>query len=270
MKNVNKEMDKFKITIIQPDIIWENPSGNFRKLEKLTERSGDTDLIVLPEMFSTGFTMQPEKLKEGMNGPSVSWMKDQAAHKDVAITGSLIIEEDNHVFNRCLWVFPDGKIEYYDKRHLFTMSGEKEHYSPGNRRLTVEYRGWRFYPLICYDLRFPVWSRNTDNFDVMLYLANWPAPRHQVWKTLLQARAIENQAYCIGVNRVGKDGNGLDYLGDSCLIDPRGNAYYSGDIEDVRTFEISYSELHDFRKKFPVLKDMDGFDFADPDLEFTN
>ncbi|MDD4109175.1 MAG: hypothetical protein PHH93_10705, partial [Prolixibacteraceae bacterium] len=203
-----------------------------------------------------------EGLKDSRNNKSVNWMKEQAARKNCALVGSLIIEEDSKVFNRCIWAFPDGRVEYYDKRHLFTMSGEREQYTPGEKMLLVEYRGWRFCPLICYDLRFPVWSRNTDRYDVLLYLANWPAARHDVWKTLLPARAIENQAYCIGVNRVGKDGNGLDYLGDSCLVNPKGISHLLGDKEEVRTFEISYSELHDFRRKFPVLDDMDSFTLA--------
>jgi len=257
-------MDKFKITLIQPDIIWENPSWNLKKLEEMIGGAGDTDLIVLPEMFSTGFTMQPEKLKEDMNGKSVLWMKDIAAEKNVALVGSLIISEGDRIYNRCLWVFPEGNVEYYDKHHLFSMSGEKEHYSPGHKRLIVDYRGWRFCPLVCYDLRFPVWSSNTDNYDVLLYVANWPAARHRAWTTLLPARAVENQAYCVGVNRVGRDGYGLDYLGDSGLIKPKGISHFLGDKEEVKTFEISYTELHEFRKKFPVLNDRDKFTFTEP------
>lgn len=218
-----------------------------------------TNLIVLPEMFTTGFSMNPEKLKETMDGQAVQWMKKLADEKNAAITGSLIIEDKGKIFNRCLWVLPNGKVEFYDKRHLFTMSGEHAHYSPGNNKLVTEYLGWRFCPLICYDLRFPVWSRNTENYDVLLYMANWPSVRSHVWENLLVARAIENQAYCIGVNRVGVDGTGLHYSGKSALISPKGTASFIGEDETVKTFELSYSELHQFRKKFPVLHDRDAF-----------
>jgi predicted amidohydrolase len=221
-----------------------------------------TDLIVLPEMFTTGFSMNPEKLKESMDGIALQWMKKQASEKDAAVVGSLIIEDNEKVFNRLVWVFPNDQIEIYDKRHLFTMGEENRHYSAGTEKLIVEYKGWRFCPLICYDLRFPVWSRNTENYDVLIYVANWPVPRHKVWKTLLQARAIENQAYCIGVNRVGKDGPGLNYYGDSCLTDAKGNARFLGGSEQVASFEISLDELHKFREKFPVLNDRDEFNMG--------
>lgn len=256
-------MDKLNITLVQPDIIWEDPQVN---LERYTEMLGPvdkTDVIVLPEMFTTGFSMQPEKLKETMDGTSVEWMKKLAVEKDAAITGSLIIEDAGKVFNRLVWVFPDGKLQIYDKRHLFTMGEENEHYSPGTEKLILEYKGWRVCPLVCYDLRFPVWSRNTENYDVLFYVANWPAVRHEVWRTLLQARAIENQAYCIGVNRIGKDGSGLEYNGDSCLIDARGNARFAGSKEQVISFNVSLDELQKFRAKFPVLNDKDAFQMRD-------
>jgi predicted amidohydrolase len=252
-------MKKIIVTLVQPDIVWENPQENLRKYSEMLADVDKTDLIVLPEMFSTGFSMHPEKLNENMDGSSVQWMKKLASKKKAAVTGSLIIEDAGKVFNRLLWVFPDGVTKIYDKRHLFTMGEENQHYSPGIEKLIVEYKGWRFCPLICYDLRFPVWSRNTENYDVLIYVANWPAPRHEVWKTLLQARAIENQAYCVGVNRVGKDGPGLDYYGDSCLVDAKGNARFLGGSEQVTSFEISLDELHKFRKKFPVLNDRDEF-----------
>ena len=252
-------MEKLNITLLQPNIIWEVPQANLERFSEMLAPIDNTDLIVLPEMFSTGFSMQPEKLKENMDGPSVQWMKNLAREKDTAITGSLIIEESGKVFNRMVWVFPDGKTEIYDKRHLFTMGEENQHYSAGTEKLIVKYKGWRFCPLICYDLRFPVWSRNTQNYDVLLYVANWPAVRHEVWKTLLKARAIENQAYCVGVNRVGKDGPGLDYEGDSCIIDAKGNARFLSDKEQVASFEISMVELQKFREKFPVLNDRDLF-----------
>jgi len=252
-------MENLKITLVQTDIIWENPKANIIKYAEMLATVDSTDVIVLPEMFTTGFSMAPEKLKENMNGPSVLWMKNLAREKDAAVTGSLIIEDGGKTLNRALWVFPDGKTESYDKRHLFTMGEENQHYSPGNKKLIVEYKGWRFCPLICYDLRFPVWSRNAENYDVLIYMANWPSPRHHVWKNLLIARAVENQSFCFGVNRVGTDGTGLHYLGDSAMLTSKGFAEFFGDNETIRTFEISYSELHNFRNNFPLLSDKDEF-----------
>lgn len=252
-------MENLIITLVQPNIIWENREANLKKYSVMLRGVGQTNLVVLPEMFTTGFSMNPEKLKETMEGPSVQWMKSLAKEKNTAVAGSLIIEEKGKSFNRLLWVFPNGKVEFYDKRHLFTMSGEHLHYSSGNKKLVVEYLGWRFCPLICYDLRFPVWSRNTENYDVLLYVANWPSPRHHVWKNLLIARAIENQSYCIGVNRVGADGTGNGYAGDSALVDSKGIATFLSEKEQVKSFEISLNELHRFRKKFPVLEDKDRF-----------
>ena len=250
-----------KICLIQPDIIWEGPSANLEKYSSMITGVGQVDVIILPEMFTTGFSMHPENLKEGMDGISVSWMKERAREQDAVITGSLIIEDGEKIYNRGLWVYPDGKIDYYDKRHLFTMGGEHLHYSSGSNRWLTEYKGWRFSLLICYDLRFPVWSRNDRNYDILVYIANWPSSRHHVWKKLLPARAIENQSYCIGVNRVGRDGNGIDYKGESALIDPKGIPYFLGKKEEIKIFEISYRELHDFRNKFPVLDDRDKFKF---------
>lgn len=252
-------MENLKITIIQPNIIWENKQANLDKYAEWIKNIGETDLILLPEMFTTGFSMKPEKLKETMNGPSVKWMKKIAAQKNASVVGSIIIQEKNKIYNRALWVFPDGKIEKYDKRHLYTMGEEHLFYSPGKNKLIVEFKGWKFCPLICYDLRFPVWARNTEDYDVVIFMANWPSPRHHVWKNLLISRAIENQSYCFGVNRTGTDGTGLNYLGDSGYISPKGFAEFLGEIENEQTFEISYSELHDFRKNFPLLDDKDSF-----------
>lgn len=254
-------MENLKITIIQPDIIWENPQANLNKYAGWIENIIETDLIILPEMFTTGFSMQPEKLKEPWNGLSVNWMKKIAAEKKASVVGSLITEENNQIFNRAFWVFPNGEIKKYDKRHLYTMGEEHLHYSPGIDKLIVEFKGWKFCPLICYDLRFPVWARNTEDYDVLFFMANWPSPRHHVWKNLLIARAIENQSYCIGVNRTGTDGTGLKYLGDSACISPKGKAEFMGENEKVQTFEISYSNLHNFRKTFPLLNDRDSFQF---------
>lgn len=252
-------MENLKITIIQPDIIWEDIKSNLEKYSEIINGIDSTDVIVLPEMFTTGFSMNPKMLKEKMDGNSVKWMKKTAAEKNASVVGSLIIEDNGKIYNRAIWVFPDGKIEFYDKRHLFTMGQEHLHYSPGKEKLIVEYKGWRFCPLICYDLRFPVWGRNVENYDVLIYIANWPSPRHHHWKTLLVARAVENQSFCIGVNRTGIDGSGLTYLGDSCMITSKGFADFMGEVDAAQTFEISYSELHDYRKNFPFLADRDKF-----------
>lgn len=253
-------MENLKITILQPNIIWENPQANLEKYSVMLESIEETDVIMLPEMFSTGFSMQPEKLKESMDGQSVKWMQQVASDKNAAVVGSLIIEANAHVFNRAVWVLPDGQIETYDKRHLFGMGQEHLYYTPGKDKLIVEYKGWKFCPQICYDLRFPVFARNTEDYDVVFYMANWPSARHHVWKNLLISRAIENQAYCFGVNRVGTDGTGLKYLGDSSCVSPKGFAEFMGENEAVKTFGISYSELHDFRQNFPLLNDLDKFE----------
>ena len=252
-------MGNLKITIIQPDMIWENIPANLKKYSEMLTEIEETDVIILPEMFTTGFSMQAEKLKEGMDGTSVDWMKKTAAAKNASIVGSLIIEEGEQIFNRAVWVFPDGNVKYYDKHHLFTMGEEHLHYSKGNEKTVVEFKGWRICPLICYDLRFPVWGRNTENYDVLIYMANWPSPRHHHWKALLVGRAVENLSYCIGVNRTGIDGAGLKYSGDSALVSPNGNAEFLGDKECTKTFEISFDELHDYRKKLPFLNDRDTF-----------
>ena len=251
--------DTLKITIVQPDIIWEKPAENRARLDTLLQESGETDLIALPEMFTTGFSMNPSRLYETMDGETIRWMKNKAAGSGAAITGSLIIQDQGKMLNRCIWASPDGSVQWYDKRHLYTMGSESKHYSAGSGRLIVEYKGWRICPLICYDLRFPVWSRNTENYDLLVYVANWPSPRHHVWKNLIVARSVENQAYCAGVNRTGNDGAGNSYSGDSVMSDPKGYATFMGDGELVKTFELSWNELHNFRQKFPLLPDRDQF-----------
>lgn len=256
-------MQNLKITIIQPDIIWENVQANLEKYSALFAEIEKTDVIILPEMFTTGFSINPENLKESMDGNSVQWMKNMAKEKDASVVGSMIIEEDGKIYNRVVWVFPDGKTEFYNKRHLFTMGQEHLNYSPGNQKTVIEFRGWKFCPLVCYDLRFPVWSRNTDNYDVLIYMANWPSPRRHHWNSLLIARAVENQSYCIGVNRTGTDGAGLKYSGDSCMISPKGFPEFLRENENFQTFEISYTELHEYRKNFPFLADRDEFQIID-------
>ena len=252
-------MENLKITIVQPDIIWEDAEANLRRYSEMLENIEQTDVIVLPEMFATGFSMQSKNLKEKMDGLSVNWMKKLAKEKNASVAGSLIIEDNGNLYNRAIWAFPDAKTQHYDKRHLFSMAEENQHYSAGREKLIVEFRGWKFCPLICYDLRFPVWSRNVENYDVLIYMANWPAPRQHVWENLLIARAIENQSYCIGVNRVGNDGAGVNYVGGSAIVSPKGFADFEGENETIKTVEISYSELHQFRKSFPILNDRDSF-----------
>ena len=254
-------MQNLKVTIIQPDIIWENAEANLEKYTEWLKDIGETDLIILPEMFTTGFSMLSQKLKESMDGPSLAWMKNVAVEKNAAVLGSVIIKENGTVYNRALWVKPDGSVLKYDKRHLFTMGQEHLYYSAGNEKTIVDYKGWKFCLQICYDLRFPVWARNTEDYDVLIYVANWPSPRHLVWKNLLVSRAIENQSYCLGVNRTGTDGTGLKYSGDSACISAKGEGIFLGEAEQLKSFELSYDELHSFRKKFHVLGDRDRFDF---------
>jgi omega-amidase len=253
-------MENLKVTLVQSDIVWENVEANLKKYENMLEGLESTDLIILPEMCTTGFSMEIEKLKEPMNGPSIGWMKQLARQKNASVAGSLIIEDAGKVYNRAVWVSPEGAVSTYDKRHLYTMGQENEHYTAGKSKTIIEFRGWKFCPLICYDLRFPVWARNAEDYDVLFFMANWPTPRHHVWKNLLIARSIENQCYCFGVNRLGTDGAGLNYIGDSGYVSPRGFADFMAEKEGIRTFEISYSELHSFRKSFPLLSDRDTFE----------
>jgi predicted amidohydrolase len=250
---------ELKVTLVQTDLVWENKNANLDHISRMLEEPGTTDLILLPEMFSTGFSMDAGKLAESMDGKTVAWMAGKASKLGAVVAGSLIIRENGHFYNRFVWARPDGEHQWYDKRHLFSMGGENRHYTSGNKRVTVEWRGWKIRLMICYDLRFPVWSYNQDDYDLLVYTANWPAARQQVWKKLLVARAIENQCHCAAVNRVGTDGSGLSYNGDSGMISPRGEAVWLGDAGTIRTFSISLTELHAFRNKFPVLRDRDVF-----------
>jgi len=252
-----------KIAVFQIDLVWENPQANREKIDRLLGQLPDgVDLVVLPEMFSTGFTMNASTNAETMQGETVSWMVQRCREKRIAICGSLNICEDNNYYNRLIFVDPDERVLTYDKRHLFTMAGENNAYTSGKQRLIIDYKGWRICPLICYDLRFPVWSRNRNDFDLIIYVANWPESRNEVWTTLLRARAIENQSYLVGANRVGVDGNKISYCGNSLLIGPKGNIMASGrDSEEcILTAEFSFEKLSAFRSKFPVLNDADDFD----------
>ncbi len=256
-------MSNLRISWIQNNIVWENPSANLSYYSNtIKELSGKTDLVIIPEMFSTGFTMKAPTFADVPGGVTSRWMIAEAMQHKTAITGSFIVKENNHYFNRLLFVTPDGKTKTYDKRHLFRMGNENKHYSQGMNQLIVEYREWKIMPLICYDLRFPVWSANLNiKYDLLIYVANWPWKRREVWKTLLKARAIENQAYVAGVNRIGKDGMNITYSGDSSLYDFKGKRISGTNYfkPDISTYPISLSKLWEFRKKFPAWKDGDKF-----------
>lgn len=245
-----------RITTIQYDIVWEDKVTNLKNLTSKINTI-QSDVIVLPEMFTTGFTMTPKPLAESMTGKTIQWMKEIALTKDLAICGSIIIREEDKYFNRFIWVNPDGTIYHYDKRHLFL--NEDVSYTPGDKKLIIEYKGWKICPLICYDLRFPVWSRNSEDYDILIYVANWPDKRKLAWRSLLVARAIENQCYVIGVNRVG-EGSGLVYSGGTSLINALGEVQYTNShIEEVFTATLSKYDLDKIRTQLPFLEDKDNF-----------
>lgn len=252
-------MENLRITLVQSNLFWEDKNANLKHFESLLKPlAKQTDLIILPEMFTTGFSMNTLKLAELMSGTTVKWLKKQANLLSAAIIGSCIITESGQYYNRLIWVEPNGSIQYYDKRHLFSFANEHEHYTAGEKHLLVEYKGWKIMPLICYDLRFPVWSRNTVDYDLLIYIANFPEKRSFAWKQLLTARAIENQAYTIGVNRIGEDGKGIAYAGDSCLLAFSGKTLLDlKDKEIINTISLSYTEQQDFRKQFAFLQDRD-------------
>jgi predicted amidohydrolase len=255
-------MNTLKITTFQSYLFWENIEKNLQNLAlRLNAIREKTDLIVLPEMFNTGFSMNPSQLAEEMGGKTMKWMHDQARKFESVITGSLIIKEANKFYNRLIWMRPDGSYEQYDKRHLFGLGEEDQHYTAGNKKLFVELKGWKICPAICYDLRFPVWLRNkNEEYDLLLIVANWPERRSLHWRTLIPARAIENQAFVVAVNRVGHDGNEVYHSGDSMCIDPNGRViYYKPNDEDLYTFSINKNDLIEARNNFPFLKDSDSF-----------
>lgn len=267
-------MADLKVTLIQSRLYWEDIAANLQMFDEKIDSIGErTEVVFLPEMFSTGFSMQPEKLAETMDGSAVQWMKKKAAEKNIILTGSLIIEENGHYVNRLIWMLPNGTYGTYDKRHLFGYAGEHEHYQPGDKRLIAQVKGWKINLNICYDMRFPVWARNTIQpdgtpaYDVLVYVANWPERRSTAWTTLLQARAIENQCYAIGVNRVGDDGNKIYHSGETSLIDPMGEIIYrKSHDEDIFTYTLQRDRLDEVRKNIPFLKDADNFTILSNEL----
>ncbi len=256
-------MQDINITLVQTALHWEDKPRNLDMFSRLLSRiEGPTDLVVLPEMFNTGFSMNAAVLAETSDGPAVRWLAEKASDLGCVITGSLIFAEGGRFYNRLIWMRPDGTFVHYNKRHLFRMAGEHESFAAGSRRLVTDLKGWRFCPLICYDLRFPVWSRNRGDYDALMFIANWPEPRSRAWKSLLPARAIENQACVIAVNRIGTDGNDKAYSGDSGAYDPRGTllSRTRSHEESIETVTLSGRELMDFREKFQVALDADAFE----------
>ena len=254
-----------KIASLQVDIIWENPQLNIEKYTAMINSIiTDVDLIILPEMFATGFSMNPSSCAETMDGGSVAWMQKIAVQKKIAIMGALAIMESGSFYNRLVFVHPNGELEYMDKRHLFSYGGEGKVYSAGKDKLIIDYKGWKISPMICYDLRFPVWTRNTNNYDVLIFMANWPKPRISAWDTLLKARAIENMCYTIGVNRVGTDGNKLEYVGHTQTIDMLGKVISNAIDEKEMIIEatLNKKELIATRNKFQFLNDSDSFEMS--------
>ena len=250
-----------KVAVIQSPLVWEDPQLNRNYFEaKINTIVSEVDLIVLPEMFTTGFTMQAEAVAETMQGQTMLWLQSLAKARKCAITGSLIVTEDGKFYNRMVFVFPTGEVQQYDKRHLFTLAGEDLVFTAGTSKVLIEYKGWKICPLICYDLRFPVFSRNTENYDMLIYVANWPKTRINAWDTLLKARAIENMSYTIGVNRLGVDGTNLEYVGHSQIVDYLGNSVLEPQKgEGVFIAELDKNRLLDTRKKLDFLKDQDQF-----------
>ena len=266
-------MSTLAITTVQTYLHWEDKTSNLNMFEeKINGIKEKTELVILPEMFSTGFAVNPERLAEKMDGVTVSWMKRMASEKNIVLAGSIIIEEEGKYFNRLIWMLPNGQLGHYDKRHRFAFAGENENYTAGNKRLIASVKGWKINLLVCYDLRFPVWSRQSPHhesesgleFDVIVYVANWPERRNHAWKSLLLARAIENQSYVIGVNRIGEDGDGLYHSGDSMIVGPLGEIlYHQEHKEEVFTCTLHKEKLEEARTKFPFWKDADDF-FVQP------
>lgn len=262
-------MSDLNVSIVQAELVWHDSAANLRHFTQLlAPLAGRTDLIVLPEMFTSGFTMRPGVVAEAPDGPAVDWMREQAARLGAVITGSMPTRQGDQFVNRMVWMRPDGTHEHYDKRHLFRMAEEHQYYQAGSRRPIVELKGWRILPLVCYDLRFPVWSRNqpvgSDGaYDVVIYVANWPQRRRHAWVSLLRARAIENLAYCVGVNRVGVDGNEIPYSGDSAVLDYLGQPLCEPTGTAVETVTLKRADLDAYRQQFPAYLDADRFELVD-------
>ncbi|MBW2251768.1 MAG: amidohydrolase [Deltaproteobacteria bacterium] len=253
-------MRDLKITLIQTEPVWEDIKGNLAIFDEIINNiSEETDLIILPEMFTTGFSMNASSLAQDINGSSINWLQNKSRQINADIVGSIIFKNNSLYFNRLLWAKPDGRLFTYDKKHLFRFAGEEKVYSEGIENITVELNDWKIRPFICYDLRFPAWTRNINNqYDIAIFIANWPEKRSMHWKSLLQARAIENQCYVIGVNRVGTDGNGLFYSGDSSIIDPLGKIiFHKNNEECTYTTVLSFNILEEYRKTFPAWRDAD-------------
>lgn len=249
------------ITLVQSTLHWESIDANLRMFDKKLTNLEDTDVIILPEMFTTGFSMQVEGLAETMeNSKAIAWMHEKAQALKAVLTGSLIIKEGNQYYNRLLWVEPNGKQLHYDKKHLFTMAKEDLYFAAGSQKLIISYKGWKIAPFICYDLRFPAWNRNLEDYDLAFYVANWPAKRSFHWRSLLTARAIENQAYVVAVNRVGEDGKGFAYSGDSSVLSPIGDLlYHKVEEEAIFTITLTKKHLQAMRQQYPFLGDRDVY-----------
>jgi len=255
-------MPDLTVTLIQTELDWEDVAANLRRFDRLIDSLRvATDLIVLPEMFTTGFSMNAAALAENMNGRAVGWLRETARRTAAAVVGSIIVVDAGRFYNRLCWASPDGELATYDKKHLFRYAGEDRVFAAGDAPILVTLKGWRIRPFVCYDLRFPVWTRNTNRtYDLALFVANWPQRRAEHWKVLLQARAIENQSYVIGVNRIGTDGNGLYHSGDSSVIDPAGNILFrSAHAPCIFTLSLERDRLDDYRQRFPAWKDADQF-----------
>lgn len=256
-------MQDLTITLVQPDLQWENAEANRRAIGELLDETPAADLHVLPETFTSGFTMEPARAAEAMDGATVTWLSELAAARGGAVAGSLAVKDGANFVNRLVFAHPDGTVDYYDKRHLFRMSAENERYSRGSDRVVVNFKGWRILLQVCYDLRFPVFSRNRADYDLVIYVANWPSARRRAWRALLPARAIENMAYCVGVSRVGTDGNGVHYAGDSAAYSFLGESLADcGDAITTATVTCKGPALERFREKFPAHLDADDFDLA--------
>ena len=256
-------MSTLRITTVQTKLAWEDAKKNLKNFTKVLKplKSDKTDIIVLPEMFTTGYTMNAKLCAEKMDGPSVKWMEKTATEKNAVVCGSLIIEENGEYYNRLIWMSPGGAHAHYDKRHLFRMAGENKTFRAGHKKLVLLLKGWHISTFICYDLRFPVWMRNQHAYDCAIVIANWPTKRSLVWKQLLVARAIENQSFVVGVNRIGKDGNKIDYAGDTIVHDPTGKkiSKTKPNAEKIETIELNYDVLEELRHSFPVMDDADTF-----------